>query len=135
MKQYIDLRIVILTKLNRQKTKYILAGDYNINLLHYDNHSETERLLNHIFSNSCLPTITRPTRFSASTFALIDNIIYKIDKLQNITMGQITILKYWIQMSLTTCPYFIYQIALLTEKTIEKPKFKDKVINPITEKT
>ena len=38
-------------------------------------------------------------------------------------MGQIKILKYLFEMSLTTCPYFIYQITILTEKTIEKPKF------------
>ena len=45
---------LLLSKLKRQKTKYILAVDYNISLLHYDKHSETEQFLNHIFSYSCL---------------------------------------------------------------------------------
>ena len=35
---------LLLTKLNQEKTKYILANDYNINLLHYDKDSESEKL-------------------------------------------------------------------------------------------
>ena len=46
---------LLLTKFNREETKYILAGDYNIIFLHYDKHSETNQFLNHVFSNSCFP--------------------------------------------------------------------------------
>ena len=46
--QFIVAFDLLLKKLKREKTKYILAGYYNINLFHYDKQSETEQFLNHI---------------------------------------------------------------------------------------
>ena len=115
---------LLLTKLNRQKTKFILAGDYNINLLHCDKHSETEQFLNHIFSNSCLPAITRQTRFSATDYSLIDNIIYKIDKLQNNNNGTNNISRILISDVSDHSPIFYWSDCSVNRKNIiEKPKF------------
>ena len=53
----------------------ILAGDYNINLLNLEIHSETGNFLNILFANAMVPTITRPTRYGEHCATLIDNIL------------------------------------------------------------
>jgi hypothetical protein len=69
---------LLLTKLTSEKAKFILAGDYNINILNHDTRCGSEIFLNNIFAHKCLPAITKPTRFSASSSTLIDNIIYSM---------------------------------------------------------
>ena len=45
------------------KSKSILIGDFNINLLQHQEHQETNNFLNTMQELSYLPAITRPTRF------------------------------------------------------------------------
>ena len=52
---------------------YILAGDFNINLLN-QSHFDTENFINMLFSYSVFPVIEAPTRYSDSNMTLIDNI-------------------------------------------------------------
>lgn len=61
-------------KLNCHRSEVFLAGDYNINLLNYDAHSETDNFLNLMSDNQFYPLITLPTRFSNTGCTLIDNI-------------------------------------------------------------
>ena len=64
----------ILHKIRREnKVSYIL-GDFNINLLNNDYHQPTGEFFNLMSSNSFLPLITRPTRVTANSATLIDNI-------------------------------------------------------------
>ena len=64
----------ILQKIRREnKISYIL-GDFNINLLNNDYHQPTGEFFYLMSSNSCLPLITRPTRVTANSATLIDNI-------------------------------------------------------------
>ena len=49
-------------------------GDFNINLLNYDLHTETHDYVDTIFSNVFLPLITKPTRITPTSATLIDNI-------------------------------------------------------------
>ena len=49
-------------------------GDYNINLLNSDTHSPTGHYLDLMYSNMLFPLITRPTRVTAQSATLIDNI-------------------------------------------------------------
>ena len=51
-----------------------LLGDYDINLLNYDQHVPPGELLDMLSSNGCLPLITRPTRVTPTCATLIDNI-------------------------------------------------------------
>ena len=51
-----------------------LLGDCNINLLNCEKHDPTEQFFDVITSNGFLPIITRPTRLSATSATLIDNI-------------------------------------------------------------
>ena len=49
-------------------------GDFNINLLNYDTHQETHDYVDTMFSNACIPLISRPTRITPTTATLIYNI-------------------------------------------------------------
>ena len=55
------------------KTIYIM-GDCNINLLNSDTHDPTGSFLDTMYSNMLYPLITRPTRVTANSATLIDNI-------------------------------------------------------------
>ena len=49
-------------------------GDYNLNLMNYNNHQFTNEFLDSMFSSIFVPLITRPTRITSNTVTLIDNI-------------------------------------------------------------
>ena len=55
------------------KTLYFL-GDYNVNLLNIDKHQDSQDFADLMYSNSFLPAITKPTRVTAKSATLIDNI-------------------------------------------------------------
>lgn len=65
----------LLSKINCSKQLCYIAGDFNINLLKYEQHEGTANYVNCIFSHSFFPCINRPTRITTSTATLIDNII------------------------------------------------------------
>ncbi len=52
----------------------ILGTDQNFDLLKVNQHRSTAELLSHTFSSGPLPTITKPTRITHSSAALIDNL-------------------------------------------------------------
>ena len=54
--------------------EFILCGDFNINLLNYENNRVSQSFLTSIQSYTLLPTITKPTRIADYTATLIDNI-------------------------------------------------------------
>ena len=51
-----------------------ICGDYNIDLLHYEERAETKYFLDQMFSSGLYPLITRPTRITGTTATIIDNI-------------------------------------------------------------
>lgn len=64
----------VLNKINREGKVCFLLGDFNINLFHSESHSLTADFLNMLYTNSLYPLITKPTRVTASSATLIDNI-------------------------------------------------------------
>lgn len=52
----------------------ILAGDYNIDLLKTDHHTESAAFFDTMLLHGFFPTITRPSRITEYSFTLIDNI-------------------------------------------------------------
>ena len=52
----------------------ILCGDFNLNILNYDNNENTLNLLNSLTSQSLTIIITKPSRITNQTVTLIDNI-------------------------------------------------------------
>ncbi len=59
--------------LSKKNTAFIV-GDFNVNLLNYETHTETAEFLNTALEYYLYPTITKPTRFCKTTSTLIDNI-------------------------------------------------------------
>jgi len=51
-------------------------GDFNINLLNYDSHLETENFVNSLGSQNFHPQILKPTRITHHSATLIDNIFF-----------------------------------------------------------
>ena len=51
-----------------------LLGDYNINILNYASHVHNAQFVDMMSSSGFLPLITRPTRVTATSATLIDNI-------------------------------------------------------------
>ena len=63
-----------MAKISKENKICYLMGDFNLNLLNYDVHTLTGEFLDGIYSNSFIPLITQPTRITAHTSTLIDNI-------------------------------------------------------------
>lgn len=68
----------LLNKLSSEHKNIILMGDFNINLLNYDNDSATAQFLDQLLSNSLYPTISTPTRITNKSKTLIDNIFLNL---------------------------------------------------------
>ena len=68
-----DLAVVLETITRERKFCYIL-GDYNLDPLNCESHQYTKDFLEIMYSNSFIPLINRPTRITATTATLIDNI-------------------------------------------------------------
>ena len=64
----------LLHKIDSQKKKCFLMGDFNIDLLKIEENQHTNDILNHMFSSSFFPLISRPTRITSRSATLIDNI-------------------------------------------------------------
>ena len=65
----------ILDKLDANYNKHVfIAGDFNLDLLKFDNHAPTGEFLNTLLSHSLMPTIRYPTRIKDTTATLIDNV-------------------------------------------------------------
>ena len=64
----------LLDSLNKENKLLYIMGDFNINLLNSDSHHPTGEFLEIMYSNMLFPLITRPTRVTANSATLIDNI-------------------------------------------------------------
>ena len=62
---------------NKQKTIF-LFGDFNVNLLNYNEHNQTNEFLDSVASNSFIPLILQPTRITSHSNTLIDNIFSNV---------------------------------------------------------
>ncbi len=63
-----------LMHLSNSKKKVFLLGDFNINILRYNDHHSTGMFLNTLASYKLMPTILRPTRITELSATLIYNI-------------------------------------------------------------
>ena len=71
----------------RNKTIYV-CGDFNVDLLQYDKHRDTNNFVDQLYSLGLHPLITRPTRITNHSNTLIDN-IYTTDVTSCIQSGLI----------------------------------------------
>ena len=62
---------------SKGRKQVFLLGDFNINLLNYNDHQPTNDSLDSLASNSFIPYILHPTRITSYSKTLIDNIFSK----------------------------------------------------------
>ena len=61
-------------KISKENKLIFLIGDFNINLLNYESHGETDDFINTMISHYLLPHILHPTRVTDHSATVIDNI-------------------------------------------------------------
>ena len=64
----------ILSKIKLENSICYLMGDFNVNIINFENHDATSDFLNTMFSYSFFPLINKPTRITSTSSTLIDNI-------------------------------------------------------------
>ncbi len=64
----------MMTKIENENKCVFIMGDFNINLLNYENHTPTNNFINNFFTNHPQPLILQKTRVTDTTSTLIDNI-------------------------------------------------------------
>ena len=79
---------ITLKKVNKEKKKTIICGDFNLNLLNFDNDKQVNSFLSTMFQQNFQPCITEPTRITnANKPSLVDNIF--INTFDNPVCGNI----------------------------------------------
>ena len=80
---FLDYLNPSLENFNKLHSDVILVGDFNINLLKYNDQVGSKMFLQHMFSIGMIPNITLPTRITDSTATLIDNVFTNIQMNNN----------------------------------------------------
>ncbi len=78
--------INIVNTINDEHKKLLVAGDFNIDMLKFQNHPKTHSFVEEIFTLGLTPLITRPTRVTTHSATLIDHIYTNLNYL-NTTSG------------------------------------------------
>ena len=76
-RSHIDMFIESLDKIftdNKPKTSMFICGDFNIDLLKYEEHVGPAKFSDTMYSNGLYPLIDKPTRITQQSATLIDNI-------------------------------------------------------------
>ena len=63
----------LLEKTSKEQNSIFLLRDFNVNLLNYNEHNETNEFLDSLASNSFIPLILQPTTITSHSNTLIDN--------------------------------------------------------------
>ena len=73
-----------LQELENNKTFFVM-GDFNINLLSYDGHTDTNDFINSMVSHHLLPYILHPTRVTDHSSTIIDNIFSNVTEFNTVS--------------------------------------------------
>ena len=68
----------LLEHISKEPKSIFLLGDFNVNLLNYNEHNQTNEFLDSLASNSFIPLILKPTRITSHSNTLIDNIFSNV---------------------------------------------------------
>ena len=63
---------------SKEQKSIFFLGDFNVNLLNYNEHNQTNEFLDSLASNSFIPLILQPTRITSHSNTLIDNIFSNV---------------------------------------------------------
>ena len=69
----------LLENTSKEQKSTFLLGDFNVNLLNYNEHNETNEFLDSLASNLFIPLILQPTRITSHSNTLIDNIFSSVN--------------------------------------------------------
>ena len=72
--EFVNFLDNLLQNLGKENKQIFLMGDFNLNLLNYENHSDTNDFINTMVSHYLLPYILHPTRVTDHSSTVIDNI-------------------------------------------------------------
>ena len=62
----------LLENISKEQKSIFLLGDFNVNLLNYNEHNQTNEFLNSLASNSFIPLIFKPNKITSYSNTLID---------------------------------------------------------------
>ena len=68
----------LLENLSNEQKPIFLLGDFNVNLLNYNEHNQTNRFVDSLASNSFIPLILQQTRITSHYNTIIDNIFSNV---------------------------------------------------------
>ena len=68
----------LLENTSKEQKSVFLLGDFDVNLLNYNEHNQTNEILDSLASNSFIPLILQPTRITSHSNTLIDNIFSNV---------------------------------------------------------
>ena len=85
--QFNDWVSEILTMIKVEKKICYLMGDYNINLMNYENNILTSDFVDLLHSHAFISLINRPSRITSTTAILIDNIFTNSTNIENSFQG------------------------------------------------
>ena len=68
----------LLDKVSKEQKYGFLLGDFNVNLLNFNDHNPANEFLDSLVSNSFVPYILQPARLTSHSKTLIDNIFSNI---------------------------------------------------------
>ena len=63
----------LLKNIAREPKSIFLLGDFNVNLLNYNEHNQTNKVLDSLASISFIPLTLQPTRITSHSNTLIDS--------------------------------------------------------------
>ena len=61
----------LLENASKEQKSIFLLGDFNVNLLNYNEHNETNEFLDSLASNSFMPLILQPTKITSHSNILL----------------------------------------------------------------
>ena len=68
----------LLENIYKEQKSILLLGDFNVNLLNYNEHNQTNEFLDSLSSNSFIPLVLQPTRITSHSNTLIDNMFSNV---------------------------------------------------------
>ena len=68
----------LLQNISKEQKFVFLLGDFNVNLLNYNEHNQANEFLDSLVLNSFMPLILQPTRITSHSNTLIDNIFSNV---------------------------------------------------------
>ena len=80
----------LLENISKEKKSIFLLGDFNVNLLNYNEHNQKNDFLDSLASNSFIPLILQPTRITGHSNTFINNIFSNVID-PDIISGSLTI--------------------------------------------